>query len=136
MRQKPLKICARAGCSKKTKERFCEEHKKHYWSEHDKKRPNSTQRGYDHAWSKFRKSYLERNPLCLHCRQKGFLVSASEVDHIKPLADNPQLKYDNTNLRPLCKRCHSRRTWHEQSLGAKNGTKTNSDHCEASKGYF
>ena len=123
MRLKPQKICAKAGCTTKTKDRYCKTHKKQKWAEHDKTRPSSTQRGYDHAWTKFRKSYLERNPLCLFCKESGLLVTATEVDHIKPLADNPHLKYSNENLRPLCKKCHSTRTWHEQSIGANNAKK-------------
>ncbi len=137
MRKKPFKICARPGCSAKTKGRFCSYHIKHIWSEHDKKRGTRTQRGYDNAWYKFRKSYLSRNPLCLFCKESGFLVSASEIDHIKPLADHPELKYDEINLRPLCKSCHSKRTYHEQSLGAaKNGETSKADSVEASGWYF
>jgi len=136
MRKKPLKICARAGCSTKTKGRFCKAHKKHLWLEHDKKRPNSSQRGYDYAWQKFRKSYLQRNPLCLFCKEKGFLISANEVDHIKPLAEHPELKFVNENLRPLCKSCHSKRTWYEQSLGAKYAKKEKSNGTEISKWYL
>lgn len=136
MRKKPLKICARAGCGKKTLGRYCAEHKKHQWSEYDKTRPSSTKRGYDYAWSKFRKSYLERNPLCEFCKSNGFLTDATEVDHIVTLASNPSLKYDNRNLRPLCKPCHSARTWHDQSIGAKNGQTKKGNRPKAGERHF
>jgi 5-methylcytosine-specific restriction protein A len=135
MRKKPLKICARPGCNSKTKERYCDDHRKHYWSEHDKKRGTRTQRGYDNAWYKFRKSYLHRNPLCVFCKKGGFLVTASEIDHIKPLADYPELKYGEINLRSLCKPCHSKRTYYEQSLGVKNGQKSKANDFKAGKWY-
>ncbi len=135
MRKKPLKICARPGCNSKTKERYCDDHRKHYWSEHDKKRGTRTQRGYNNAWYKFRRSYLQRNPLCVFCKKEGFLVTASEIDHIKPLADYPELKYDEINLRSLCKPCHSKRTYYEQSLGVKNGQKSKANDFKASKWY-
>jgi 5-methylcytosine-specific restriction protein A len=134
MRKKRLKLCAKAGCSKTTKGRFCDEHKRQYWADKEKGRATRTERGYDYTWQKFRKSYLERNPLCVFCKEQGFLVSASEVDHIKSLADYPELKYDEINLRPLCKPCHSKRTWHEQGIG-KNGKKGETDSVETGGWY-
>ena len=135
MRKKPLKICARPGCTEKTTERYCEKHKKHYWSEHDKKRANSNQRGYDYQWSKFRKWFLNKNPLCKMCLDEGFAKEANEVDHIKPLVEYPELKYEPSNCRSLCKRCHSKRTWLEQGVG-KNGKKEESDSFKASRWHF
>lgn len=135
MRKKPLKICSRPGCNKTTTERYCAEHKKHYWSEYDKKRGTRTQRGYDYAWYKFRKSYIARNPLCVFCKEQGFLVSATEIDHIKRLADHPELKYDEINLRALCKPCHSKRTYEEQSKGFGSGKTRETNSTEAGGWY-
>lgn len=36
-------------------------------------------------------------------------IATLEVDHIKELADNPELALDDDNLRTLCKDCHNRR---------------------------
>lgn len=118
MRKKPFKICAKAGCDEKTKGRFCNQHKKLQWSGFDAKRENSNQRGYDYDWRKFRDWFLTEHPLCLFCLDDGLVNDATEVDHIKPLAEFPELKYHADNCRALCKRCHSVRTWHEQSIGA------------------
>lgn len=58
------------------------------------------------AWQKLRASVLAREPLCRHCWTAGWLVRATDVDHI---SGDPS---DNTlaNLQPLCHACHSRKT--------------------------
>ena len=38
-------------------------------AEHDQTRPNAYQRGYTGKWSKTRKAYLAKHPLCVHCEQ-------------------------------------------------------------------
>lgn len=81
-------------------------------------RANSTQRGYDSRWRRFRIIFLQRNPLCAHCTAEGRTVEAVEVDHITPLRVAPQRKYDLTNLQGLCKSHHSRKTAAEQHQGA------------------
>lgn len=75
------------------------------------KRPSSTERGYDKNWKKFRLIYLNAHPLCLICKR-----GANEVDHIKPLARGGS-KYDESNLRPLCKSCHSTITYNYCQTG-------------------
>lgn len=40
----------------------------------------------------------------------GRVRAASEVDHIVPRRDAPNLAYERENLQPLCKPCHSRKT--------------------------
>lgn len=37
-------------------------------------------------------------------------MPASEVDHIVPLRQAPERKYDLANLQPLCRSCHSTKT--------------------------
>lgn len=66
-------------------------------------RPSPSARGYDRAWQATRKRFLHRNPLCESC---GSI--ATEVHHIVMLANGGT--HDETNLMPLCKRCHSRIT--------------------------
>lgn len=56
-------------------------------------------------WRRFRKWYLAGHPLCVDC--SGV---ASEVDHVLPLRQRPDLSLDPENMRALCKSCHSRRT--------------------------
>ena len=74
-------------------------------------RPSAHQRGYDHHWARFRLWYLRRHPICADCQR----APAWEVHHVKPLADFPELKFDEDNLRGLCKPCHNRRTARERN---------------------
>ena len=66
-------------------------------------RETSARRGYDARWRRIRASVLYRSPLCVHCG-----AAATEVDHIVPLADGGT--HAHSNLQPLCKPCHSRKT--------------------------
>ena len=57
------------------------------------------------AWRKLRESVLNMEPLCRHCKARGLIVAATEVDHMNGPDDN-RLE----SLQPLCKSCHSRKT--------------------------
>lgn len=84
------------------------------------KRLSSSAKGYGHRWKLARADFLRRYPLCRFCHEKGLLVAASLVDHIKPhrLGDAKlsgdaerialawKLFWDRTNWQPLCKTCH------------------------------
>lgn len=85
--------------------------------DYESTRANSTQRGYDGRWRRYRHIYLLLHPLCVHCEAEGRTVEAVEVDHITPLRLAPQRKYDITNLQGLCKSHHSRKTAAEQHTG-------------------
>jgi 5-methylcytosine-specific restriction protein A len=71
---------------------------------HDRERGSAATRGYGRRWQAFRKRFLNRNPLC-ECGQL-----ATEVHHLKPRKDFPQLAYVMSNCRAMCKSCHSRET--------------------------
>jgi 5-methylcytosine-specific restriction protein A len=83
----------------------------------DKLRGNSTERGYDAIWRRLRAWFLRRNPRCEHHLKQGISRKATVVDHIKPIAEAPELRLDPSNLRALCKPCHDRRTALEQGFG-------------------
>jgi 5-methylcytosine-specific restriction protein A len=73
-------------------------------------RPSSSARGYNAAWQRLRLMTLRAHPLCadpfrVHVASPAL---ASEVDHIRPLADGGT--NDAHNLQCLCKSCHSRKT--------------------------
>ncbi len=74
-------------------------------------RKNASRRGYDARWQKERRRYLAEHPLCVSCRQKGFRVVATVVDHIIPHRGNQTLMWDKANnWQSLCKTCHDIKT--------------------------
>jgi 5-methylcytosine-specific restriction endonuclease McrA len=69
----------------------------------DKRRENK--RFYDSAaWKNFRKWFLRQpeNVICCVCKR----APSTDVDHVKPRHDYPELALDETNCRGKCKRCH------------------------------
>lgn len=111
---RPLRPCKEHGCSKLVKRGYCELHsKKHNINPHhhgsieakrdyERTRLTSRQRGYDSKWDKFRRYYLRRHPLCLHCHTAPAVIP----HHIKPLPTGA--KYDEKNLEPVCIQCHNK----------------------------
>lgn len=66
-------------------------------------RPSPHARGYGATWERLRRMVLRSNPLCAEC---GAL--ANEVDHV--VSRRAGGKDIESNLRALCKSCHSRKT--------------------------
>lgn len=61
-------------------------------------------------WSKKRRSILQRDKYqCQDCKRYGRLTEATEVHHIKPFDEYPELAFDNSNLVSLCHACHNAR---------------------------
>ena len=83
----------------------------------DQVRGSAAARGYDRAWRRCRGAFLKANPLCVFCQRAGRLLTpATEADHIETIEDRPDLRLDWSNLRPLCKPCHSGRTARDQGF--------------------
>ncbi len=112
-------VCCRAGCNALGQRGgYCAEHKaeaahKYRERERVRHREYKARRTDDKfyttpQWRKFRLWFLASNPLCVICKQKNILTSATVVDHIKPLKTAPGLAFTPGNMRPLCKSCHSR----------------------------
>lgn len=53
---------------------------------------------------------LRAEPTCRHCREKGIVRAAAEVDHIVPHRGDMTLFLDYDNTQSLCKPCHSVKT--------------------------
>jgi 5-methylcytosine-specific restriction protein A len=70
-------------------------------------RVSPQKRGYDWTWTRLRLVVLADEPLCRFCFARGQLVPATDVDHIKSIAQRPDLRLVRSNLRPLCHSCHS-----------------------------
>ena len=111
MPHKPKRPCRYSGCPKLTDDSsgYCAEHKTLMSRQY-----NKFGRNYKHAerygyqWRKLRNYFLSANPLCEMCKREGRYTAATEVHHIKPLADGGTNELEN--LMPLCKSCHSRIT--------------------------
>jgi 5-methylcytosine-specific restriction enzyme A len=80
-------------------------------------RGTAAQRGYDAHWRRLRALYLQRNPLCVVCESDGRCTPATVVDHIKPIAEEPELRLVESNLRSLCKHHHDQHTARTRGWG-------------------
>ena len=76
----------------------------------DAKRGTSTKRGYDADWRRLRQQVLAEEPHCQFCREQGRITGARDIDHIIPVREKPDLRLVRSNLRALCRPCHSART--------------------------
>ncbi len=98
----PARFCAVHGCGELTHAGRCAKHR----AEREKeRRERETWRDYNSAeWKRNRATVLRLEPQCRACGEP-----ATVVDHVVPLQDGGT--HDVANLRPLCKRCHDRRTY-------------------------
>lgn len=76
----------------------------------ERERGTPSSRGYDRDWQKLRLVILQRDPLCVFCFAQNKLTETTQVDHIRPITERPDLRLDPSNLRGLCDTCHSQRT--------------------------
>lgn len=60
-----------------------------------------------------RATRIRIEPLCRHCRERGIVKAAKEVDHIIPHKGDMDLFLDIENTQSLCKSCHSTKTGRE-----------------------
>lgn len=62
-------------------------------------------------WRKLRNNYIKEHPLCEECLNKGKVVPAEDVHHIRSPFSNGEINYalllDGNNLKSLCKECHA-----------------------------
>ncbi len=64
-------------------------------------------------WRALRELLLSQKPLCVKCLSNGVITPAEEIDHILPLRFYPDERFNSQNLQPLCKPCHSEKTYQE-----------------------
>lgn len=116
MPRKAKRPCRHHGCPRLTESTsgYCAEHEKIHTRQYDKARAPIHNQRYGYQWRKLRARFLNRHPLCAQCRLNGKYTSATEVHHIKPLADGGT--NDESNLMALCKSCHSRITLTTENL--------------------
>lgn len=103
----PKKPCSYPGCPNLTEGRYCKEHEKAANRSYEKYgRDKTVRRKYGRAWKRIRDKYVSQHPFCEKCFEKGIVVTAQEVHHIKPLSEGGT--HDKENLISLCKSCHAK----------------------------
>jgi 5-methylcytosine-specific restriction protein A len=60
------------------------------------------------SWQRIRAKILAASPMCVSCLARGFVIAATEIDHIKALKDGGTNAA--ANLQPLCGECHLEKT--------------------------
>lgn len=71
---------------------------------------SANDRGYTYRWQKASKQFLALNPLCVHCREAGMTIAATDVDHIVPHRGDQKLFWDQANWQGLCEFHHGRKS--------------------------
>lgn len=62
-------------------------------------------------WKDLRLNALQtRGGLCEHCLLFNIITPATDVDHVTPHRNNPDLFFNKDNLQLLCAECHSKKT--------------------------
>jgi len=119
-----LHYCKAPGCSELLKrgQTYCVAHAKTVSKGRDVRRGSSNSRGYNYRWTKARKMFLNKHPLCELCDRP---VPATVVDHIVPHEGDQTLFWDESNWQALCVTCHSVKTAAQDGgFGNKKLTKT------------
>ena len=109
MPYKPKTPCRYPGCPKLSAERFCPQHTQVEDQRYRRyQRDPEINRRYGTVWRKIRTRYLDAHTLCEDCLKAGHTTPAVEVHHVVPLSHGGS--HDVSNLRALCKPCHSRQS--------------------------
>lgn len=80
---------------------------------YNQQRPTPKEQGYDADWRKLSRVFRQRHPTCW---TPGCGHPSEQVDHILSIRDRPDLRLVWSNLRALCRSCHSRRTALDQGF--------------------
>ncbi|MBF0185454.1 MAG: HNH endonuclease [Magnetococcales bacterium] len=64
-------------------------------------------------WRACRAAFLRDNPLCCKC---VYPTPATIVDHVVPIKQGGD-RWSTSNMQPLCKPCHDRKTMTERHAG-------------------
>jgi 5-methylcytosine-specific restriction protein A len=105
-----LTPCNYPACTALVVRGRCEVHKRAEDKQADRLRGSAHSRGYTSQWAKARNLFLRQHPACAHCRLKGIVTVATQVDHITPHRGNMTLFWDERNWQALCAPCHSHKT--------------------------
>lgn len=116
-----LPACTTPGCPSRSIDKGkCKAHLGVMYQQQDERRGSSADRGYDHAWRRFRAwlCTLPEFALCCECEREGRVTPRHDIDHIIPIsAGGARLSKDN--CQPLCKSHHSAKTARENLVAAR-----------------
>jgi 5-methylcytosine-specific restriction protein A len=111
------RFCPAPGCPQLTNGQRCQAHRQAWNAANDARRGSPAERGYDRTWQRLRKQKLAVDPFCqirTLCTDLPITRGlATEVDHIIPIKQRPDLRLEWTNLQSACKPCHSAKTMQE-----------------------
>ena len=113
MGQKAMRECCVAGCHNLTRDGYCQVHvhlKLQRHSIYDRTDRDKQAAAFykSDAWRKARALSMARHyGLCQDCLEHDITKDAVMVHHVKPLRQYPELALVQSNLRPLCNRCHA-----------------------------
>lgn len=115
---KPMRECRKLNCHILTRNGYCDKHRDEII-----KSERQRQHRYDKyqrckeadtfykskAWNKARELSLAIHyGLCQDCLAQGIYKQADMVHHVQALRDYPHLALVQSNLRPLCNKCHAK----------------------------
>jgi 5-methylcytosine-specific restriction protein A len=110
-----LRPCSTPGCPALVAAGRCPAHRR----DAENRRGSATKRGYNSAWDRLRRLQLALEPCCRECAKQGFVVGATEVDHIIPIVKRPDLRLVQSNLQSMCKSHHSKKTAAENKFDSR-----------------
>lgn len=118
MPQKPLRVCAKSGCSTLTTNTYCETHRDCNRRKWDERRNKELRKHYSTArWQATRRLIFERDSLCLSCKRMASVVVDDVIPAVKYVANGGDF-FDMDNLQGMCKPCHDSKTATEDSTFA------------------
>ena len=96
MPRKPKRPCGHTECPKLTDKYYCEEHYKLHAKQYNKfdRDPESAKR-YSGSWRQIRARFLQANPLCEICQQRGKYTPATLVHHKQKLTNGGDNSVEN-----------------------------------------
>jgi len=107
----PKRSCAQPGCPNLVESGRCPTHQRKW----NRDRGSSTARGYGSDWQRLRAIKLNTDPFCqimTHCNG----AMPTEVDHIIPIEQRPDLRLVWSNLQSTCDPCHNAKTRRDNGI--------------------
>ena len=97
-----LRPCLDQPCPNLVERGRCSDHQRVRNAE----RGTTTERGYGSDWQDLRAAYLAAHGVC-QIRTHCIGAPATEVDHIVPIDERPDLRLECSNLQSACKSCNA-----------------------------